>query len=122
MSSETALPCAVVLPAERPTKFTPERIQQIDALELKILQSYVFVLRMDKNEQGYRASTLERHGAYEVRLIDSPEMAQWGTVPFWIELFDHNTNAAVDSFGGYNLEAVAIAADAFITRAKVGKP
>ena len=29
MSSETALPCAMILPAGRPTKFTPERIEQI---------------------------------------------------------------------------------------------
>ena len=94
----------------------------IKALEQKILRSYVFVLRVNKNAQGYRASTLERHGAYEIRLIDPPEMTQCDTIPFWIELFDHNTKAAVDSCGGYDLEAVAIAADAFITRAKLGQP
>jgi hypothetical protein len=94
----------------------------IKALEQKILRSYVFVLRVNKNAQGYRASTLEHHGAYEVRLIDPPEMTQCDTIPFWIELFDHNTKAAVDSYGGYDLEAVAIAAEAFITRAKLGQP
>src|SRR5262245_6704199 len=36
----------------------------IKALEQKILQSYVFVLRVNKNAQGYRSSTLERHGAH----------------------------------------------------------
>jgi hypothetical protein len=77
---------------------------------------------MNKNAQGYRASTLERDGAYEIRLLDSPETTQFGTIPFWIELFDHSTKATVDSYGGYDLEAVAIAADTFITRAKVGYP
>ena len=77
---------------------------------------------MNKNAQGYRTSTLERHGAYEIRLIDPPEMTQCDTIPFWIEMFDHNTKAAVDSYGGYDLEAVAIAADVFITRAKSARP
>ena len=90
----------------------------IKGLEQKILQSYDFVLRVDKNAQGYRSSTLERHGAHEVRLIDPPRMTECDTVPFWIELFDHNARTTVDSYGGYDLEAVAIAADAFIARAK----
>jgi hypothetical protein len=94
----------------------------LKALELKILQSYVFVLRANKNAQGYRTSTLERHGAREVRVIDPPQMTECDTIPFWIELFDHNTKVTADSYGGYDLEAVAIAADAFITRAKFDKP
>lgn len=94
----------------------------IKALEQKILQSYVFMLRVNKNEQGYRTSTLERHGSHEVRLIDPPHMTKCDTIPFWLELFDHNAKATVDSYGGYDLEAVAIAADIFITRAKLGEP
>lgn len=94
----------------------------IKALEQKILRSYVFVLRVNKNAQGYRSSTLERHGAHEVRLIDPPQMTECDTIPFWIELFDHKAKTTVDSYGGYDLEAVAIAADAFISRAKLGEP
>ena len=94
----------------------------IKVLEVKILQSYVLVLRTNKNAQGDRTSTLERHGAHEVRLIDPSQKAQSDTIPFWIELFDHNAKTTVDSYGGYDLEAVAIAADAFIARARLGEP
>ena len=108
---------AVILMNEQ---FNPR--SAIKALEQKILQSYVFVVRVNKNAQGYRSSTLERHGAHEVRLIDPPRMTECDTIPFWIELFDHNARTTVDSYGGYDLEAVAIAADAFIARARLGEP
>jgi hypothetical protein len=89
------------------------------SLELRILQSYVLVLRAKRNADGYRVSSLERHGVYEVRLIDPPQMAHIDTIPFWLELFDHNARLTLDSGGGYDLEAAAIAADAFISRAKL---
>ena len=73
---------------------------------------------MKKNADGYRASSLERHGAYEVRLIDQPGMARNDTAPFWLELFDHATKRTLDSYGSYDLEASAIAADAFIAQAQ----
>jgi hypothetical protein len=88
------------------------------SLELRVLQSYISVLRVKTNADGYRASSLERHGAYEVRLIDQPEMARNDTAPFWLELFDHATKHTLDSYGSYDLEASAIAADAFIAQAK----
>lgn len=97
---------------------TPARAS-IKSLELKILQSYVLVLRVQKNVHGNRVCTLERHGAYEVRLIDPPQIARVDTIPFWIELFDHNASLTLDSYGGHDLEAAAIAADALISRARM---
>ena len=98
----------------------PTNVRQcLKSLELRILQSYILVLRVRKNAEGYRASTLERHGPYEVRLIDPPQVSRVDTIPFWIELFDHSAKLPVDSYGGHDLEAAAIAADALISRAKV---
>ena len=39
-------------------------------------------------------------------------------IPFWIELFDHETKAALDSYGGYDLAETVAAAEALISQAK----
>jgi hypothetical protein len=74
------------------------------------------MLRTPKTADDDRTISLERHGAYDVRLVESPST---DGIPFWIELFDHNINLALDSFAGNDAEATALAADAFITQAKL---
>jgi hypothetical protein len=88
-----------------------------NSLELKIIQSYVLVLREPKNVDGDRMVTLERHGAYEVRLAECP--AHLDSMLFWIELFDHNTKLTLDSYGGHDLEAVTFVAEIFISEARL---
>jgi hypothetical protein len=88
-------------------------------LEWRIIQSYVWVLRAPQSRQGNRTSTLARHGAYEVRLIDPSQMPQGDTIPFWIELFDHEQQATLDSFGTDDVEDAAVTATALIAEAEM---
>jgi hypothetical protein len=64
--------------------------------------------------------TLLRYGAYEVRLIDSLRPASASTFPFWIELFDHNLQASIDSVGSHNIDDAVISAERLIAQAKEG--
>jgi hypothetical protein len=86
------------------------------SLELRIIQSYVLVLREPTNANGYRSFTLERHGPYEIRLVESP--AHIDIIPFWVELFDNHSKMAIDSFGTGDVEAAVHAVEAFIERAQ----
>jgi len=65
-----------------------------------------------------KSALVERQGAYEVRLIEPSQQTAIEAIPFWIELFDHNTQTSLDSFGSADLEEVAHAADEFISHAK----
>src|SRR5258708_24443736 len=59
------------------------------ALELKILQLYIWSINAKRSIDGCRVATVARHGSYEVRLVEPLLDPQGDTIPFWIELFDH---------------------------------
>jgi hypothetical protein len=40
------------------------------------------------------------------------------TIPFWIELYDRNRRATLDSYGGDEIHAAAAAAEAMISKAE----
>jgi hypothetical protein len=88
-------------------------------LEWRIIQSYVWVLRAPQIHDGNRTSTLVRHGAYEVRLVEPSQMPQGDAIPFWIELFDHEKQMALDSFATDDLEEAAVTASALISEAEM---
>jgi len=85
------------------------------ALELKIISSYVLILQTPQHVEGDRIVTLDRHGTYEIRLVECPRHLD--TLLFWVELFDHDTNLTLDSYGGRDLNAATLAAEAFIEMA-----
>jgi len=88
------------------------------ALELRIIQLYVWALVAPKYVDGRRTASIARHGAFEVRLIEVPASLEQDTVSLWIELFDHKSQTSIDSYGGYDFEEAASAAERLISLAK----
>src|SRR5437867_10219023 len=74
------------------------------ALELRILQLYIWSLNAKRFIDGSRTATVARYGAYEVRLVEPLVDSQGDTIPFWIELFDHKSAVTIDSCGGHDFE------------------
>jgi hypothetical protein len=87
------------------------------ALELRILQLYIWSLSRNKGEDGFRTATVARYGVYEVRLVESMLDPQVDTIPFWVELFDHRSAATIDSCGGQDFEETAAGTAALISQA-----
>jgi hypothetical protein len=87
------------------------------ALELRILQLYIWALSRNKSVDGYRTATVARYGSYEVRLVESLLDAQLDTIPFWVELFDHRNAVTIDSCGGHDFEETAAGTAALISQA-----
>jgi hypothetical protein len=88
-------------------------------LEFRIFQLYVLDLLAEKFVDGCRAATLARCGSYEVRLVELSQDWQENTAPFWIELFDHESDTIIDSCGGYDLGETAAGAEALILQARL---
>jgi hypothetical protein len=87
------------------------------ALELRILQLYIWSINAKKLADGCRTATIVRYGAYDVRLVEPLFDAQGDTIPFWIELFDHKNAVTIDSCGGHDFEETAVGAAALISQA-----
>jgi hypothetical protein len=87
------------------------------ALELRILQLYIWALSRDKGVDGVRTATVARYGAYEVRLVELMLDPQVDTIPFWVELFDHKSAVTIDSCGGHDFEETAAGTAGLISQA-----
>ena len=89
------------------------------ALELRILQLYIWALHAKRFIDGCRTATVARYGAYEVRVVEPLLDPQHDTIPFWVELFDHQSAVMIDSCGGYDFEETAAGAAALISQASL---
>ena len=89
------------------------------ALEWRIVQSYLSVLRAPPDNLGQRTCLLARHGSYEIRLIEPTEMPEGHRIPFWVELFDRERRTTLNSFGSEDLEEAAVNAEALIAEAEM---
>lgn len=87
------------------------------ALELRILQLYIWTLNTKRFIDGCRTATVARYGTYEVRLVEALLDPRGETIPFWIELFDHKSANTIDSCGGHDFEETAAGAAAMISQA-----
>src|SRR5215467_7365166 len=87
------------------------------ALELRILQLYIWALNAKRFIDGCRTATVARYGAYEVRLVEPLLDPQGDVIPFWVELFDHKSADTIDSCGGHDFEETAAGAAALISQA-----
>jgi hypothetical protein len=65
-----------------------------------------------------RTVSLLRHGSYEVRLIELPRKLQTATEQLWLELFDHDHQRTIDSYGGRTLVNITAAARSLCSNAK----
>jgi hypothetical protein len=113
--------CAVSVPAKHRKALAKERTRSHmfpgKALELRILQLYIWALHAKRFIDGCRTATVARHGAYEVRLVETLLDPQHDTIPFWVELFDHQGAVTIDSCGGHDFEETAAGAAALISQA-----
>jgi len=89
------------------------------ALELRILQLYIWALNAKRFIDGCRTATVARYGAYEVRLVEPLLDPQGDVIPFWVELFDHKSADTIDSCGGHDFEETAAGAAALISQASM---
>ena len=89
------------------------------ALELRILQLYIWSINAKRSIDGCRVATVARHGSYEVRLVEPLLDPQGDTIPFWIELFDYKNAVTIDSCGGHDFEETAAGAAALISQASL---
>ena len=64
-----------------------------------------------------RATTLDRRGPYEVRLVELSRNLQARPEHLWLELFDHRHNRPIDSYSGSSLEDISAAAESLCSKA-----
>jgi hypothetical protein len=85
-------------------------------VETRLVQAYVMLLVVPKDEHDFKSVSVIRHGAYEVRLFE-PRSAS-NTFVFWIELFDHDSQVSIDGGGANDLERALATAEYFASCAE----
>jgi hypothetical protein len=72
----------------------------------------------DEERSVTRTVSLLRHGSYEVRLVVVTRKLQTATKQLWLELFDHDHQRTIDSYGGGTLVNITAAAKSLCSNAK----
>src|SRR5262245_33677578 len=90
---------------------------KIIVLHHRILEAY-YSPEFDEERSDHRAVSLARHGAYEVRLVELSRKMQTGAEQLWLELFDHDHQHTIDSYGGRTLMDIATAAELLCSSAQ----
>jgi hypothetical protein len=83
----------------------------------RILEAY-YSPKFDEKRSEFRTVSLARHGAYEVRLMELSRKPQIETERLWLELFDHDHQHSIDSYGGRTLVDITAAAESLCSNAK----
>lgn len=84
--------------------------------ELKIAQAYVRLSSIPEDSPEASVS-LASISSCEIRMVRGPE-ADLDRVPlFWLELFDHNTKRAIDSFCCHRIKDAVPIFDDFVAQA-----
>jgi hypothetical protein len=86
-------------------------------LEAKLIEAHTYLKLAQQSEDISAAATLARLGAFEVRLIAPSHVTLTGEARFWIELYDHDRQLAIDSVGDRVLKDAVVAAEDLIERA-----
>jgi hypothetical protein len=89
----------------------------IIVLHHQILDAY-YSPEFDEERSNHRTVSLARHGAYEVRLVELSRKMQTGAKQLWLELFDHDYQRTIDSYGGRTLVDITAAAESLCSNAK----
>ena len=87
-------------------------------LALRVTQAYVSLTSVPQSEIGARTVSLARCGNREVRLIELPTATHGGEPPLWVELYDHDVRASIDSCRCSDLEEAVSAAEYLLSRAQ----
>ena len=82
--------------------------------KLRITRAYIKLLCIPEGDA--RIVSLVRIGNYEVRMLDASQTGSAGTPLFCLELFDHDSQSAVDSCVCYDIEEGVATFEEFISR------
>ena len=85
--------------------------------ELKIARAYVKLCSI--SDPGASVS-LASIGSHEIRMLASPAVDLDSAPLFWLELFDHNTKRAIDSFCCRRIKDAVPIFDNFVAQAGEG--
>ena len=86
--------------------------------KLRVTQAYIKLLCLPDTEPGGRMISLDRRGAYEIRMFEPSQTGSDDAPLFWIELFDHDSRASIDSCSCYQIEEAARVCESFILEAQ----
>jgi hypothetical protein len=89
----------------------------IIALHHRILEAY-YSPEFDEERSDQRTVSLVRHGPYELRLMELSRKLKTETERLWLELFDHDHQLTIDSYGGRTLVNITAAAKSLCSNAK----
>jgi hypothetical protein len=81
-------------------------------------QAYVRLFFLPASKEGARIVSLARFGNYEIRLLELSTMDYDRDPPLWMELYDHDIPAAIDSCRCGDLEDAVCAAEKLLSQAK----
>jgi hypothetical protein len=83
--------------------------------QLRITRAYIRLLCIPEGERNTRMVSLANIGSYEIRIFEPfPEIPAASL--FWMELFDHDAQASVDSCACRDIEEAVVRFDDFIAR------
>jgi hypothetical protein len=89
----------------------------IVVLHHRILEAY-FSPEFEEERSDHRTVSLACHGRYEVRVVALSRKMQTGAKQLWLELFDHDQQRTIDSYGGRTLVDITAAAELLCSNAK----
>jgi hypothetical protein len=84
--------------------------------QLKLAQAYVRLSSIPEDSPEASVS-LASIASCEIRMVRGPEVDLDGVPLFWLELFDHNTKRAIDSFCCHRIKDAAPIFDDFVAQA-----
>jgi hypothetical protein len=88
------------------------------SVETLVTQAYFQLVLVSWNESRSRATSLTKHGNYEVRLVELMSNDAADIPHLWVELYAKDVQTSIDACGCDDLEAAAMAADHFMSQAK----
>jgi hypothetical protein len=86
-------------------------------LEALLKDAYAKLQLVPPAARVLRAVALMRFGPFEVRLVQPLSAPPANTAIFWMELFDHDRQLAIDSVGDCTIDDALIAVYDFIAHA-----
>jgi hypothetical protein len=88
-------------------------------LEQRLASAYASLWHVPEDEHHSRSISLERYGAYDVRLVEvPPESPASAAKSLWLELCDQDSQIVLDSCICDGLEEAAISAEGLISQAR----
>jgi hypothetical protein len=85
--------------------------------ETRLIRAYLNLFLAPRAEDGSKMVSLNRVGCYDVRLVEFVDDLLADPFQLWIELYSHETESTLDSFGCDDFEAAVRVADEFIAQA-----